>query len=93
MTRYADAAGGVTTSVFDQFGKPTKVSDSIGTTTSSSSDRSIEPRGFVTSVQDSVAGTLSAVYGPDGQLTSQSLPGGVRLDVGYDANQSPATRT
>ncbi|TWH72141.1 intein/RHS repeat-associated protein [Modestobacter roseus] len=93
MTRYVDASGGVTDSVFDRFGKPTKVSDSIGTSTTFTYDRSIEPRGFVTSVQDSVAGTLSAVYGPDGQVMSQSLPGGVRLDVGYDANQSPVTRT
>ncbi|KGH48142.1 hypothetical protein IN07_03530 [Modestobacter caceresii] len=92
MTRYADAAGGVTTSVFDRFGKPTKVSDSIGTTTSFTYDRSIEPRGFVTSVQDSVAGTLSAVYGPDGQLTSQSLPGGCAWTWGTTptSRRSPA---
>jgi YD repeat-containing protein len=37
--------------------------------------------------------TVSATYWPDGQLLTQSLPGGVRLDVAYDADQAPVTRT
>jgi RHS repeat-associated protein len=53
----------------------------------------VEPRGFATSVTDSVGGTLSATYGPDGQLLTQSLPGGVKLSVAYDANRNPITRT
>jgi RHS repeat-associated protein len=93
MTRYVDAAGGTTDSVFDRYGKPVTVTDSLGTTTAFTYDRMIEPRGFVTSVQDSVAGSIAATYGPDGQVLSQVLPGGVRLDVAYDANQAPVTRT
>jgi len=92
MTRYDDGVGGVTTSVFDKFGKPTTVSDSLGTTTSFTYDRSVEPRGFATSVTDSVGGTLSATYGPDGQLLTQSMPGGVKLSMTYDANRTPITR-
>ncbi|WP_166531364.1 RHS repeat-associated core domain-containing protein [Blastococcus xanthinilyticus] len=93
MTKYEDGSGGWTTSVFDRFGKPTEVSDSTGSTTSFSYDRAKEPRGFVTSVTDSVAGRISASYGPDGQVMSQSLPGGVTLTIGYDANRTPVSRT
>ena len=50
-------------------------------------------RGFVTSVTDSVAGTLTASYGPDGEILEQGLPGGVTLRVGYDTNRSPVSRT
>ncbi|TQN42635.1 RHS repeat-associated protein [Blastococcus colisei] len=93
MTRYEDGNGGWTTSVFDSFGKPTEVTDSTGSTTSFTYDRAKEPRGFVTSVTDSVAGTISASYGPDGQVTEQTLPGGVGLRVGYDANRTPVSRS
>jgi RHS repeat-associated protein len=93
LVRYEDANGGWTSTVFDQFGKPVEVTNSIGTTTEYVYDRTKEPRGFVTSVTDSVAGTISASYGPDGQLISQTLPGWVRLHVGYDANRAPVSRT
>ena len=92
MTRYADANGAVTDSVFDAYGKPVEVTDSLGTTTTFTYDRTVEPRGFVTSVSDSVAGTISASYGPDGELFEQSMPGGVELRIGYDANRTPITR-
>ena len=93
MTRYADASGGWTASVFDAYGKPVQVTDSLGSTTTFTYDRAVEPRGFLTSVTDSVAGTISASYGPDGELLEQLLPGGVELRVGYDANRSPISRT
>ncbi|SDE72436.1 intein C-terminal splicing region/RHS repeat-associated core domain-containing protein [Blastococcus fimeti] len=92
MTRYEDGNGGWTTSVFDRYGKPTQVTDSTGSTTSFTYDRAKEPRGLVTSVTDSVGGTISASYGPDGQVTQQSLPGGVELRIGYDANRTPISR-
>lgn len=93
MTRYDDGAGGVTTSVFDRFGKPIEVTDSLGTTTRFTYDRTAEPRGYVTSVTDSVAGTISAKYGADGELLTETLPGGVQLTIGYDANRTPNSRT
>jgi RHS repeat-associated protein len=93
MTRYEDGSGGWTTSVFDQFGKPTEVTDSTGATTTFTYDRTIEPRGFLTSVSDSVAGTIAASYGPDGQVTEQTLPGGLALRIAYDANRTPTART
>ncbi|MFJ7155461.1 DNRLRE domain-containing protein [Streptomyces sp. NPDC101118] len=80
LLSYKDADGGTTTTEFDKFGKPVKVSDNTGSTTYAY-DRTQEPRGLVTSVTDSVAGTFTAKYGPDGQLTEQTYPGGyVRKD-------------
>lgn len=43
-------------------------------------------------MQDSVAGTISATYGADGEILTQLLPGGVQLKVGYDANRNPVRR-
>ncbi|WP_155858948.1 DNRLRE domain-containing protein [Candidatus Blastococcus massiliensis] len=91
MTRYEDGNGGKTTTVFDKFGKPKTVTDDTGST-QFDYNRDEEPRGFVTKVTDSVGGEIWATYGPDGQVTKQSLPGGVELRIGYDANRTPITR-
>ncbi|MEV6973018.1 ricin-type beta-trefoil lectin domain protein [Kitasatospora sp. NPDC093806] len=76
LTSYTDADGSTTTSEFDRFGKPVKVSDPTGSTTYTY-DRAKEPRGLVTSINDSVAGEFTAKYGPDGQLVEQTYPGGI----------------
>jgi RHS repeat-associated protein len=85
LTRYDDGRGSATDTVFDQFGRPKTITDGTGVVQSLTYDLVAEPRGFVTSVADSVAGTISATYGPDGQVLTQTLPGGVRLELGYDA--------
>ncbi|MGW2402854.1 ricin-type beta-trefoil lectin domain protein, partial [Kitasatospora sp. NPDC001664] len=78
---YTDGEGATTTSQYDAYGKPVKVTDPSGSVTLTY-DRVKEPRGMVTSVTDSVAGEFTATYGPDGQLVEQSYPGGiVRKDV------------
>ncbi|GAA2811529.1 polymorphic toxin type 17 domain-containing protein [Kitasatospora sp. CM 4170] len=76
LISYTDADGGTTTTEFDKYGKPVKVSDPTGSTTYAY-DRAKEPRGLVTSVTDSVAGEFTAKYGPDGQLVEQTYPGGI----------------
>ncbi|KIQ66412.1 hypothetical protein TR51_02020 [Kitasatospora griseola] len=76
LISYTDADGGTTTTEFDKYGKPTKVTDPTGSTTYTY-DRAKEPRGLVTSVNDSVAGEFTAKYGPDGQLVEQTYPGGI----------------
>ncbi|MFI2431196.1 DNRLRE domain-containing protein [Streptomyces sp. NPDC018693] len=92
LLSYTDADGGTTTTEFDKYGKPVKVSDNTGSTTYTY-DRTKEPRGFVTSVTDSVAGTFTAKYGPDGQLVEQTYPGGyVRKDT-FNAVGAPTGRT
>ncbi|MER6366482.1 ricin-type beta-trefoil lectin domain protein [Kitasatospora sp. NPDC001527] len=76
LISYTDADGATTTSEFDKFGKPVKVTDPTGFTTYTY-DRAKEPRGLVTSVNDSVAGEFTAKYGPDSQLVEQTYPGGI----------------
>ncbi|MFF2660042.1 ricin-type beta-trefoil lectin domain protein [Kitasatospora sp. NPDC058032] len=76
LISYTDADGGTTTSEFDKFGKPVKVTDPTGFSTYTY-DRAKEPRGLVTSINDSVAGEFTAKYGPDGQLVEQTYPGGI----------------
>ncbi|MFE4977507.1 ricin-type beta-trefoil lectin domain protein [Kitasatospora sp. NPDC056651] len=76
LVSYTDADGSTTTTEFDRFGKPVKVSDPTGSTIYAY-DRAKEPRGLVTSVNDSVAGEFTATYGPDGQLVQQTYPGGI----------------
>jgi RHS repeat-associated protein len=89
---YTDADGAATVNEFDRFGNATKVSDPTGNTTFGY-DRTAEPRGLLTSVTDSVAGTFSASYSPDGQLTTLHYPGGMTRTDTLDANLEPATRT
>ncbi|GAA3800588.1 DNRLRE domain-containing protein [Cellulomonas soli] len=93
LTKYTDAAGGWTRTTYDRLGQPLTVTDSIGTTRTYTYDRAVEPRGFVTQMVDSVAGTITPTWGPDGQLESQLLPGGVRLTVTYDTARVPTART
>ncbi|MFE9439200.1 DNRLRE domain-containing protein [Streptomyces sp. NPDC006602] len=92
LLSYTDADGGTTVTEFDKYGKPVKVSDDTGSTTYAY-DRTQEPRGFVTSVTDSIAGTFTARYGPDGQPVEQTYPGGyVRKDT-YNAAGESTGRT
>ncbi|WP_448630652.1 RHS repeat-associated core domain-containing protein [Cellulomonas soli] len=93
LTKYTDAAGGWTRTTYDRLGQPLTVTDSIGTTRTYTYDRSVEARGFVTQMVDSVAGTITPIWGPDGQLESQLLPGGVRLTLTYDTARVPTART
>ncbi|WP_264031020.1 polymorphic toxin-type HINT domain-containing protein [Cellulosimicrobium sp. SH8] len=93
LVTYTDAHGGWTKSLYDRYGQPTQVTDSIGTTRSYTYDRAVDPRGYVTKISDSVAGDITASWGPDGQLESQTLPGGVTLTLGYDTARVPVSRT
>ena len=93
LIKYTDANGGWTKSEYDRYGQPTKVTDSIGTTRSYEYDRAADPRGYVTKLADSVAGTIIPTWGADGQLESQTLPGGVTLTMTYDTARVPVARS
>ncbi|OCI29632.1 tRNA nuclease WapA precursor [Oerskovia enterophila] len=93
LIKYTDANGGWTKSEYDRYGQPTKVTDSIGTTRSYEYDRAADPRGYVTKLTDSVAGTITPTWGADGQLESQALPGGVTLTMTYDTALVPVARS
>ncbi|MEV7923951.1 ricin-type beta-trefoil lectin domain protein [Kitasatospora sp. NPDC088779] len=92
LISYTDADGGTTTTEFDRFGKPVKVSDPTGST-GYAYDRVKEPRGLVTSVTDSVAGEFTAKYGPDGQLVEQTYPGGIVRKDTFNAVGEATGRT
>ncbi|BAJ26212.1 MULTISPECIES: ricin-type beta-trefoil lectin domain protein [Kitasatospora] len=92
LISYTDADGGTTTTEFDAYGKPTKVTDPTGSTTYAY-DRAKEPRGLVTSVNDSVAGEFTAKYGPDGQLVEQTYPGGIVRKDTFNAVGEATGRT
>ncbi|MDQ0784541.1 RHS repeat-associated protein [Streptomyces sp. B3I8] len=90
---YTDADSATTTTRYDQLDRPTTLTDSAPSTTTYGYDPAIDPRGNPTSVTDSVAGTFAARYNADGDLTSQSLPGGYTLTQQYDPTGSAVTRT
>lgn len=101
VVAYTDADGSTNTIAYNRWGNPEtaveRVTDALGTreigTTTYTYDRAKDPRGLVTSFTDSVAGTVSATWGPDGQLESETLPGDVRLDIAYDPARVPVRRT
>jgi len=101
LVAYKDGTGSSTTTTYGRYGEPTSATDSVtdayGTrtigTVSYTYDRAKDARGFVTSFTDSVGGTFEATWGPDGQLDSQVLPGGVTLRIGYDPARVPISRT
>jgi RHS repeat-associated protein len=90
--RYTDADGGITTNEYDRYGKPTKVTDPTGNATFTY-NRTLEPRGFVTAVTDSIAGTFTAGYSADGQLTTLHYPNGITRTDTLDTNLQPNART
>lgn len=94
LTKYTDADGGWTKTEYDRLGQPVKVTDSIGTTrTYEYAAPSVDPRGLLAKYTDSVGGTITPTWGPDGQLESETLPGGVKLTLTYDTARVPVART
>jgi RHS repeat-associated protein len=92
LAAYTDADGGRTVNEFDRFGKAARVSDPTGSSVFAY-DRAQDPRGQLTGVTDSVAGTFTAKYSPDGQLTELHYPGGLTRVDKLDANLQPVERT
>ncbi|GAB4048641.1 RHS repeat-associated core domain-containing protein [Catellatospora paridis] len=92
LMKYTNADGYVTASEFDRFGRPARTLDPTGTVTYGY-DRSIEPRGMLTSLTDNNAGTFTAGYSADGQLTTVGYPGGIARQDTLDANLQPVART
>lgn len=96
LTSYTDSTGATTTSRYDRYGnltRTTQVIAGVSTTTDFTYDRAVDARGYVTAITDSVAGTITPTWGPDGQLLTQTLPGGVTLTIAYDPARVPTART
>ncbi|MEU6347183.1 RHS repeat-associated core domain-containing protein [Streptomyces sp. NPDC046977] len=89
---YADGSGNTTAVAYDGLGRPVKSTDSAPSTTTFTYDTSADPRGLPTSRTDSVAGTFEATYDADGELATESLPGGYTLSVTRDETSAPVSR-
>ncbi|QEU90131.1 sugar-binding protein [Streptomyces kanamyceticus] len=89
---YTDGHDTLTTTRHDTLDRPTEISDPSGTRTLAY-DHSKEPRGLLTSVTDSMAGTLTGRYDLDGNLTEQRLPGDVTLTDTQDTTGDTTART
>ncbi|WNZ14545.1 DNRLRE domain-containing protein [Streptomyces sp. 11x1] len=76
---YTDADGGTTTTEYDELNRAVKTTDSVPSTTTYTYNHAAEPRGLPTSIADSVAGTFSAEYNAEGNLATQTLPGGYTM--------------
>ncbi|MFY1633290.1 LamG-like jellyroll fold domain-containing protein [Solwaraspora sp. WMMB335] len=91
LISYSDATDATTVTEFDRFGNLAKVSDPTGWTTFAY-DRDVEPRGLVTGITDSIAGTFGAGYAPDEQLVEMTYPNGVTRRDRLNANLQPVER-
>ncbi|MEV8548065.1 DNRLRE domain-containing protein [Streptomyces sp. NPDC051572] len=89
---YNDGAGNTAATQYDALGRPVKTTDSAPSTTTYTYDTAKDPRGVETSRTDSVAGTFTATYDADGDLTTESLPGGYTLSVGQDETGAEVSR-
>ncbi|MFF9340782.1 DNRLRE domain-containing protein [Streptomyces sp. NPDC014773] len=93
LVSYVDADGGETRTEYDLLGRPVKVTDGTGATTTYVYDHTADPRGLPTSTTDSVAGTFTATYDADGEVSAQKLPGGYTMTQRQDPTGSTLTRT
>ncbi|ELP62745.1 DNRLRE domain-containing protein [Streptomyces turgidiscabies] len=89
---YSDGAGNTTATAYDALGRPVKTTDSAPSTTTYTYDTSKDPRGLETSRTDSVAGAFAATYDADGDLATESLPGGYTLTVAQDETGAQTSR-
>jgi RHS repeat-associated protein len=79
-TAYEDADGNKATTSYDLMGRPVTVSDGKGTQTFT-----YDPlTGVANQLVDSAAGTFTASYNADGQITAAGLPNGLIAETTYD---------
>ncbi|MEU0556522.1 RHS repeat-associated core domain-containing protein [Dactylosporangium sp. NPDC006015] len=91
LVTYTDADGATTRTEYDRFDRIGKVLDPTGFQTYAY-DLVNEPRGMLTSMTDSVAGTFTAKYAANGQLTELKYPGGITRTDTLDASMAPVAR-
>ncbi len=91
---YTDAAAQTTTTTYDTAGRVATIIDPTGTT-SLTYDGAGEHRGVVTSQTTTGLGTMTATYGPGGQMLTQELPGDLTQQVMLDraGNETAVTYT
>jgi RHS repeat-associated protein len=83
ITSYTDAGGTISTTSYDLASRPQGTSDGKATQTFSYDD-SGEGRGLPNRLVDSQAGTFTATYDADEQLTLENRPDGLTVDHSYN---------
>jgi RHS repeat-associated protein len=84
-TAYEDADGNKASTTYDLLGRPVTTSDGKGTQIATYDATS----GLLTKLEDSAAGTFTAAYDADGNLTERTLPDGLTAKTTYDETGSP----
>lgn len=88
-TSFTDAAGTVATTTYDRRGRVVSTSDGKATQTRFYD----ETTGDLIRLEDSSVGAFTATYDMDGQLESETLPGGLQATTTYDAAGAARTQT
>jgi RHS repeat-associated protein len=94
LTQYQDGNGGRRDFSYDARNRMTGWSDWISSLQFGWQTIGYDPvSGQATALEDSHLGVFAATYNADGQLTSESMPNGLALSMGYDSTGNPTTRS
>jgi len=78
--KYTDADGNTSTTTYDLYGRVASTADAKG-----SQKYGYDPiSGLLTTLEDSSAGTFTAAYDADGNMTEEGLPDGIVGETSYD---------
>jgi RHS repeat-associated protein len=86
---YEDADGNKSKTTYDLLGRPLTTSDGKGTQTATYDGTS----GLLVKLEDSAAGTFTAAYDADGNMTERTLPDGLSAKTTYDETDQPVHLT
>ncbi|GAA0447815.1 RHS repeat protein [Actinoplanes campanulatus] len=88
QTSYTDADGNVSTMTYDILSRQATANDGKGTRTYTYTDNGVE-RSDPTKVVDSQAGTITATYNLNGDLTTETRPDGLTVNHYYNESGTP----
>jgi RHS repeat-associated protein len=89
VTAYQDADGNTSKATYDLLGRPATTNDGKGTQATVYDPTS----GLLIELQDSAAGTFTAIYDADGNLVERGLPNGLTAKTTYDETDAPVHLT
>lgn len=84
LSSYQDADGNTSTFTYNIDGLPATIYDGKATQTLTY-DVGVDPRGMPTSITDSAVGTFSSTHDADGNLLTETYPGGLVASRTYDS--------
>lgn len=83
--KYTDADGNTSETTYDLLGRPVKTNDGKGVQTFGYDSTS----GLLVALEDSAAGTFTAAYDADGNMTERGLPNGLVVKTNFDEVGAP----